>query len=133
MTGVFRGVLGEFTGGLATHPCSNLDDLTLFFSIIWRNPRARDLGLAEELAAAMVERNWTLESLDNLPLSLAIPIREVLRICQIGPRMTYALETYKLIDRADLFEFVRGATTNYDIPTPENDGPVSFSLFSLIV
>jgi hypothetical protein len=132
MTDVFRGILGESTGGLTTHPCSNLDDLTLFFSIIWKNTRARDLGLAEELAAAMVERNWTLESLDCLPPSLAVPIREVLRICQIGPRMTYALETYKLIDRADLFEFVRGASTNYDMFTPENNGPVCFPLVSLV-
>jgi hypothetical protein len=132
LAGIFRGILGDLTGGLADHPCSNLDDLHVFFSIIWKNARARDLGLAEGLAAAMVERNWTLESLDRLPLPLAIPIREVLRICQIGPRMTYPLETYKLIDRADLFEFVRGASTNYDITAPESDGPVRSPLFSLV-
>jgi len=132
LTDVFSDVLGVSTGGLSSPPCSILNDLSIFFSIIWKNTRARDLPLAEALASAMVERNWTLESLDRLPISLAIPIREVLRICQISPRMTYPLETYKLIDRADLFEFIRGGSVDYDIRTPENVDLVGRSLRSLV-
>ena len=124
MPGMFNSSIADFNVIPASRPCSNLDDLSTFFSIIWRNTRVRDLGLAEELANTMVERNWTLDTLDKLPVSLALPIREVLKTCQISPRMTYSLETYKLIDREDLFEFVRGASANYDIPTPENDSSV---------
>lgn len=119
---------GGFSAITSSHPCSNLDDLSAFFSIIWRNTRVRDLALSEELATTMVERNWTLESLDKLPVSLALPIREVLKTCQISPRMTYSLETYKLIDRDDLFEFVKGVSTNYDIPAPEPEVSVSVGM-----
>lgn len=108
---------------ITNQTCTNLKDLSLFFSMIWRNTRVRDLGLSEELAHAMVERNWTLESIDNLPVSLAIPIREVLKTCQISPRMTYSLETYRLIDRDDLYEFVKGTSANYNMPTTEVQGP----------
>lgn len=107
---------------------SNLEDLSSFFTIIRKNSRVRDLGLAEALCSAMVERNWSLKSLDDLPVSLAIPIKEILKICQISPKMSYSLETYRLIDREDLFEFARGIASNFEAPEAESDSSVSFGI-----
>jgi hypothetical protein len=106
--------------------CSKLEDLRNFFDIIRKNVRARDVPLAELLSSSMVERNWSLKSLENLPMSLAIPIREVLKICQISPKMSYSLEVYKLIDREDLFEFARGFASEIEASNTEDDPSVSF-------
>lgn len=80
--------------------------------------------MAEALCQAMVDRSWQLEALDNLPTSLATPIREVLRICQISPKMSYQLETYKLIERPDLFEFAGGSSAAYEVPVSEGNRSV---------
>jgi hypothetical protein len=56
----------------------------------------------------MVKRNWTTELLDSLPLGLAMPLRENLRLCQLFPEPTYPLEAYEIIDRMDMFESVKG-------------------------
>jgi len=105
--------------------CSKLEDLGTFFDIIRKNVRGRDIPLAESLCNAMVERNWTLESLETLPISLSTPIREVLKICQISPKMSYSLEVYKLIDREDLFEFARGIASGFEASNTEDDPSVS--------
>jgi anaphase-promoting complex subunit 1 len=105
--------------------CSKLEDLCAFFDIVRRNVRGRDVPLAESLCSAMVERNWSLKSLENLPISLATPIREVFKICQISPKMSYSLEVYKLIDREDLFEFARGIASGIEASNTEDDPSVS--------
>lgn len=114
----------------SSNPCSILDDLDLFFQHIRLNSSAKSQEFAEGLALVMIERNWKLEMLNLIPLCLAIPIREILRICQISPKMTYPLEMYTLIDRPDLFEFARGG-----FPAPEKlsmlpDDSVSIFLYS---
>jgi hypothetical protein len=115
------------------HPFSVIEDLGLFFSIIRKNVHARNLELAEALAASMVERDWHHNSIETLILPLATPIMENLRICQISPKTTYSLDTYSLIDRPDLHEFAKGAYVMPDTPTIVYRKPVRADIMILFL
>ncbi|PVF92755.1 putative APC1-subunit of anaphase-promoting complex [Serendipita vermifera] len=106
---------------LNPHVCSNLADLSHFFDVILHNRKMADLNLGETLACHMVTRNWSLRNLDSLPISLAIPLREMLRVAQISSKMSYTPETYELIDRPDLRDLVRGAVAEGEIPAEDNE------------
>jgi hypothetical protein len=105
--------------------CSNLADLAHFFDVILHNRKMTDLNLGETLACHMVARNWSLRNLESLPMSLAIPIREMLRVAQISSKMSYTPETYELIDRPDLRDLVRGTVADGEIPEEDNEKMVS--------
>ena len=92
-------------------PCSNLKDIFDLISLVLPNDRITRRTPAEKLLLEMVKRNWTAESLDSLPLCLAMPLRENLRVCQLYPEPTYPLEAYAIIDRMDMFESVKGGIT----------------------
>ncbi|KAG8831696.1 Anaphase-promoting complex subunit 1 [Serendipita sp. 399] len=96
------------TDFLDTKPssCRFLEDLIDFFSLIRNDPNSRELGKSETLAYLMIQRDWTLQHLERLPLSLKVPIKEALKLLQNGPRLSYPAATYKLIDRTDLFYLV---------------------------
>ena len=89
-------------------PCHNLKDIFDFITLVLPNDRITRRAPAEQLLLEMVKRNWTAESLDSLPLSLAMPLRENLRLCQLFPEPTYHLEAYEIIGRMDMFESVKG-------------------------
>jgi hypothetical protein len=89
-------------------PCSNLNDLFDFIALVLPNDRVTRRAPAEQLLLEMVKRNWTARLLDSLPLCLAMPLRENLRLCQLFPEPTYPLEAYEIIGRMDMFESVKG-------------------------
>lgn len=89
-------------------PCHNLKDVFDFIALVLPNDRITRRAPAEKLLLEMVKRNWTAESLGSLPLCLAMPLRENLRLCQLFPEPTYPLEAYGIIDRMDMFESVKG-------------------------
>lgn len=88
-------------------PCTNLEDIGRMFVLIRGGTPGRNIQSVEALTSLMIERKWTRESLDSLPICLQIPIRESLRLLQISPKLSYPLETYELIDRPDLLELVQ--------------------------
>lgn len=122
--GIYQGLnLNNQTYG-RHHPFAILEDLSLFFSVIRKNAHAKNLELAETLVTSMVERNWHQGSLETLIVPLAIPLLEILRICQISPKTTYSLDIYSLIDRPDLHEFAKGSYEMPDIPAIDYRKPV---------
>lgn len=90
-------------------PCPNLKDIFDFIALVLPNDRITRRAPAEQLLLEMVKRNWTAESLDSLPLCLAMPLRENLRLCQLFPEPTYPLEAYEIIGRMDMLESIKGS------------------------
>ncbi|KZT44107.1 hypothetical protein SISSUDRAFT_1085652 [Sistotremastrum suecicum HHB10207 ss-3] len=57
---------------------------------------------SEKTVERLVENDFTLEEVDDLPVGIASPIREAMRTCQMNPPGHWPLPAYHLLDRPDL-------------------------------
>lgn len=59
---------------------------------------------AEAAVLMMAQRNYTSDFLNLLPLSIAMPLREAARTCQLGPPADWPVNAYEFVGRNDLTE-----------------------------
>jgi len=74
-------------------------------------PQAKAEGLmlrGEAMITYMLDQGLGQEYIQNLPAGIAMPIMEILRVCQASPRKDWTAKVYDFIGRADLAAQARG-------------------------
>lgn len=74
--------------------------------------------VAEAVALAMSSEEFTLHDLECLPIGLALPLREALRVCRYNPPNNWPTSAYELISRDDLAYQQGNCTTSSALTRP---------------
>ena len=83
---------------------SHLHDLILLYTAL-SDPKQKDTHKRAEAAVLMMaQRGYTPDFLNLLPLSIATPLREAARTCQLGPPADWPVNAYEFVGRNDLTE-----------------------------
>jgi anaphase-promoting complex subunit 1 len=86
-------------------PCSQTElvcEIYNSFAVPSTSTGSSMLSRAGATAQLMVDRGCTADWLSNLPCGVAIPILEVLRICQANPVKGWSSQVYDFVGRSDL-------------------------------
>lgn len=81
--------------------CLRSKQITSLYHLLFRNAKAAH-DLPKALLLQMDRFGWTRDDLDDIPWTMALPLREVLRDGQIGAPMALSESAYDLINRPDL-------------------------------
>ena len=90
--------------GTAKDPCSLATDLISVYDALQSNaePRPSALDCAAKVVLALDRLGWTTLDIDAITFSFAMPLREVLRMCQANPPDDWPLGAYELVGRPDI-------------------------------
>ncbi|EJD53406.1 hypothetical protein AURDEDRAFT_81803, partial [Auricularia subglabra TFB-10046 SS5] len=88
--------------GSSFDPMVRTHQLLQLYTILVDRSTESSTARCEMAVRAMVAFRWTLSDIDDLPLGVGAPVREVLRACQLAPPGDWPTEAYVLVGRADL-------------------------------
>ena len=89
-------------GGLDPHPIMRL--FTNLFSTLSDVTQQSTRKRAEATVLMMANERMGKDFLNLLPLSIAVPLREAARTCQLGPPSEWPAVAYEFVGRNDLTE-----------------------------